>query len=173
MAYANMALARGPERFARALADAGASGAIVPDLPLEEGGEVAAALQGRRALARAAGRPDDPARAPAPDLRRRPRASSTSSPTPARPASATALPEALAELVEAARADSPVPVAVGFGIGTPELAAQVGEIADGVIIGSRLVRAVDEAADQREAAAAVASFLTAARSAMSSAGDVD
>src|SRR5690349_1100799 len=45
MAYANMIIARGPERFARALADAGAAGAIVPDLPLEEGGEIAAALR--------------------------------------------------------------------------------------------------------------------------------
>ena len=35
----------GRERFARALADAGAAGAIVPDLPLEEGGEVAAELR--------------------------------------------------------------------------------------------------------------------------------
>ena len=38
------------------------------------------------------------------------------------------------------------PVAVGFGIGTPEQAAEVGAIADGVIIGTRLVRAVGEAA---------------------------
>ena len=35
-----------------------------------------------------------------------------------------------------------VPVAVGFGIGTPEQAAAVGRIADGVIVGTRLVRAV-------------------------------
>ena len=34
MAYANMILARGPAEFARRLADAGAAGAIVPDLPL-------------------------------------------------------------------------------------------------------------------------------------------
>ena len=46
MAYTNMALARGAERFASELAEAGAAGAIVPDLPLEEGGEVAAALRG-------------------------------------------------------------------------------------------------------------------------------
>ena len=45
MAYANMILARGPERFARELADAGAAGVIVPDLPPEEGGEVAAELR--------------------------------------------------------------------------------------------------------------------------------
>src|SRR4029079_17851385 len=54
------------------------------------------------------------------------------------------LPESLADLVAATRAESEVPVAVGFGIGTPEQAARVGEIADGVIIGSRLVRAAGE-----------------------------
>ena len=55
------------------------------------------------------------------------------------------LPPGLAELVAATKADAEAPVAVGFGIGTPEQAAQVGEIADGVIIGSRLVRAAGEA----------------------------
>ena len=40
-----------------------------------------------------------------------------------------------------------MPVAVGFGIGTPEQAAEVGAVADGVIVGSRLVRAVAEAED--------------------------
>ena len=65
------------------------------------------------------------------------------------------LPSTLAGLIEAARADSPVPVAVGFGIGTAEQAAEVGRLADGVIIGSRLVRAVAESADSSAAAAAV------------------
>ena len=58
-------------------------------------------------------------------------------------------------------------MAVGFGIGTPEQAAEVGAIADGVIVGSRLVRAVEEAADPGAAAAAVAEFISAARVAMS------
>jgi tryptophan synthase alpha chain len=39
---------------------------------------------------------------------------------------------------------SEVPVAVGFGISTPEQARQVAEIADGVIVGSRVVRAAGE-----------------------------
>ena len=55
------------------------------------------------------------------------------------------LPPELAELVAATKAEAEVPVAVGFGIGTPEQAAEVGEVADGVIIGSRLVRAAGEA----------------------------
>ena len=42
--------------------------------------------------------------------------------------------------MSALREDAAVPAAVGFGIGTPEQAAAVGGIADGVIIGSRLVR---------------------------------
>ena len=46
MVYANMVLAQGAGEFARMLADAGAAGAIVPDLPLEEAGEVADQLRG-------------------------------------------------------------------------------------------------------------------------------
>jgi len=42
------------------------------------------------------------------------------------------------------RAASTVPVAVGFGISTPDQAAAVGELADGVVIGSRVVRAAGE-----------------------------
>ncbi|MBP8058702.1 MAG: tryptophan synthase subunit alpha, partial [Chloroflexi bacterium] len=38
---------------------------------------------------------------------------------------------------------SPVPIAVGFGISTPEHAAAVGQFADGVIVGSALINAVD------------------------------
>ena len=63
-----------------------------------------------------------------------------------------------------------MPAAVGFGIGTPEQAAAVGRIADGVIIGTRLVRAVAEADGARAAAEAVGGFIRAAREAMSDAG---
>ena len=55
----------------------------------------------------------------------------------------TALPPELGEVVERVRAAADVPVAVGFGVGTPEQVAEVGRIADGVIVGSRLVRAID------------------------------
>ena len=71
MGYANMILARGAGAFAAALADAGAAGAIVPDLPPEEGGEVRRGAARRRARAGPAGRADDPRRAPRADLRRR------------------------------------------------------------------------------------------------------
>jgi tryptophan synthase alpha chain len=54
------------------------------------------------------------------------------------------LPPELARTVERVRAATSVPVAVGFGISTPEHARAVGDLADGVIVGSRLVRAAGE-----------------------------
>ena len=55
-----------------------------------------------------------------------------------------ALVESLGEEVSALRAVAQLPVAVGFGISTPEQAALVGGIADGVIVGSALIDALDE-----------------------------
>ena len=166
MAYTNMALARGAERFASDLAEAGAAGGIVPDLPLEEGGEVAAALRG-------AGLALVPLVAPTTPPERRARICaqaegfvylvSDTRTTGER----ERLPDELAERVRATQADSPVPVAVGFGIGTPEQAADVGSVADGVIVGTRLVRAVGESDGAAEAAEAVASFIAECRDRMS------
>jgi tryptophan synthase alpha chain len=76
------------------------------------------------------------------------------------------LPAELSDLVAATKAEAEVPVAVGFGIGTPEQAAQVGEVADGVIVGSRLVRAAGEAGGPEAAAGSVGSFLREARIAL-------
>ena len=68
------------------------------------------------------------------------------------------VPPQLAELVRSVREASPAPAAVGFGIGTPEQAAEVGRIADGVIIGTRLVRAVADADGPETAATPSAAF---------------
>jgi len=76
------------------------------------------------------------------------------------------MPSELGDLVRAVQADASVPAAVGFGIGTPEQAAEVGAVADGVIVGSRLVREVAEAPDAAGAANAVGSFIRDARKAM-------
>ncbi len=54
------------------------------------------------------------------------------------------LPPGLAETVARVRGASEVPVAVGFGISTAEQAGAVAELADGVIVGSRIVRAAGE-----------------------------
>ena len=169
MCYSNMVLARGPAEFARLLAGAGAAGAIVPDLPLEESGDVHAALS-------AAGLALVPLVAPTtpPERMRRicERAEgfvyvvSDTRVTGER----DQLPDGLDELVEAVRAEAPVPVAVGFGISSPDQAAAVGRVADGVIVGTRLVRAAGEAGGPEEAAAAAAAFIRESREAMAAAG---
>jgi len=166
MVYANMVLARGTTEFAGLLADAGAAGVIVPDLPVEEAGEIGAELGG-------AGISLVPLVAPTTPSERRRRICeraegfvyvvSDTKVTGER----DQLPAGLAELVAAVQADASVPAAVGFGIGAPEQAAAVGRIADGVIIGSRLVRAVSEASGRDEAARAVGDFLRETRAALS------
>ncbi|MSO40925.1 MAG: tryptophan synthase subunit alpha [Solirubrobacterales bacterium] len=160
MAYANMLLAVGPERFASDAAAAGAAGVIVPDLPIDEAGEIGEALIG-------AGLALVPLLAPSTPPERRAEICSRGQgfvyvvSTAGTTGERDELPGGLAELVRAAQGDAAVPVAVGFGIGTPEQAASVGEVADGVIIGSRLVRAVSDAPDAEAAAAAVSEFLRA------------
>ncbi len=78
--------------------------------------------------------------------------------------SARRCPPSSRALSAAVREEAGIPAAVGFGISTPERAAEVGEIADGVIIGSRLVRAAGEAGtDPDAAAAAVSGFIAETR----------
>jgi tryptophan synthase alpha chain len=70
-----------------------------------------------------------------------------------------ALSDAYAEVVARAKRATDVPIALGFGISTPEQAAQAADAgADGVIVGSRLVRAV---ADGEDVGALVAEFTAA------------
>jgi tryptophan synthase alpha chain len=166
MAYANMVLAHGGSRqFAELARAAGAAGVIVPDLPLEEAGEV-------RENFAAAGLALVPLLAPTTPAERRRRICEAASgfvyvvSTVGTTGERAEIPAALTELVEATKADAEVPVAVGFGIGTPEQAAQVGGIADGVIIGSRLVRAAGEGGSPQGAADGVGSFLGQTRDAL-------
>ena len=162
MVYANMALARGAEGFAEALLGAGACGAIIPDLPPGEDADLPPAMA-RRGLALI------PFVAPTTPAARRRRllAEATGFSYVVSLTGVTgereALPEELTELVTAVREESSVPAAVGFGIGTPERAAEIGRFADGVIVGSRLVREVAEAGSPAAAAASVGTFLRQAR----------
>jgi tryptophan synthase alpha chain len=166
MVYSNMVLAHGgAERFAEHAAAAGAAGAIVPDLPLGEAEEI------RDAFA-AAGLALVPLVAPTTTAERLSRICAVARgfvyvvSTVGTTGERDELLPGLADLVAATKAESEVPVAVGFGIGTPEQAATVGGIADGVIIGSRLVRAAEEAGSPQGAARAVSEFLSETRVAL-------
>lgn len=167
MVYANMVLAHGgAEAFAERALAVGAAGAIVPDLPLEEAESI------REAFA-AVGLALVPLVAPTTPVERRARICAVAQgfvyvvSTVGTTGERDEIPLELSDLVVATKADAEVPVAVGFGIGTPEQAAQVGKLADGVIIGSRLVRAAGEAGGPDAAAQAVGSFLRDTRVALS------
>jgi tryptophan synthase alpha chain len=147
MTYANLILARGMERFADDLARHGLAGLIVPDLPLEESDEVLAACD-------AAGIALVPLVAPTtPDERMarigaRARGFVYTVSVIGTTGERAALSDTFGSVIARAKAHTDVPVALGFGIGAPEQAAQAAASgADGVIIGSRLVRAAAESGD--------------------------
>lgn len=165
MVYANVVLTLGPDRFAAKLESAGAAGAIIPDLPPGEDDAVAAALSERGLAPIGFVSPTtSPERltAVATDAVGFTYVVSLAGVTGER----AELPPELAELVAAVREASPAPAAVGFGIGTPEHAAAVGKIADGVIIGTRLVRAVAASGGRDAAVDAVSGFLAETREAL-------
>lgn len=166
MVYANMVLAHGgAAEFARLAVAAGAAGAIVPDLPLGEAENVREELT-------AVGLAMVPLVAPTTEAQRRAQICAAAHgfvyvvSTVGTTGERAEIPAALAALVAATKEDARVPVAVGFGIGTAAQAAEVGRIADGVIVGSRLIRAASEAGSAAAAVDAVAAFLSEARVAL-------
>lgn len=140
MTYINPLLAYGVDAFLRDAVEAGVDGLIVPDLPPEE----AAFLE---APARAAGLATIYMLAPTSTPERirlvAQRATgfiylvSVTGITGAR----SELPPDLADVVARVRKETNLPLAVGFGIGTGAQAAAVAKIAEGVIVGSALVKA--------------------------------
>jgi tryptophan synthase alpha chain len=162
MCYSNPIFARGLERFADMLLDAGATGLIVPDLPLEEAAPVSAVCE-QRGLALvplvAPTTPDERLERIGAGARGFVYAVSLTGTTGERAGN----DGALAAVVARAREHTRVPVAVGFGIGTPAQArAAVDAGADGVIVGSRLVRAAGEATDAPAAVGALVREFAAA-----------
>jgi tryptophan synthase alpha chain len=147
MCYANLIYARGAERFADSLVQSAASGLIVPDLPLEEAAAMLSVCDARGiALV--------PLVAPTTSDERLARIGrqargfvytvSVTGTTGER----SRLDGGLSRAIARAAAHTDVPVAVGFGISTPDQAAAAAAAgADGVIVGTRLVRAASQAQD--------------------------
>jgi tryptophan synthase alpha chain len=146
MTYYNLAFSHGLEGFASALADSGLAGAILPDLTVEEAGDwrkaCAAAGIASVFIAAVTSTPD------------RLRAIGEASEGFVYAASILGVTGVRAELgarsselVTRIRAATELPVAVGIGVSTPEHAAEVASYADGVIVGSALVKRIREAKD--------------------------
>ena len=162
MGYVNPILAYGVARYVADAAAAGADGFIVPDLPPEEAGELEAACRAHGlALVFLLAPTSTPERIAAVVSHATGFVYlvSLAGVTGAR----DQLPPDLAAFVGRVRGATGLPLAVGFGIATPEHAAAVGALADGVIVGSALIKAVGAAADP---AAAAGRFVRALREAL-------
>jgi len=143
MTYANPVLRGGAEAFASAAKEAGVDGVLVSDLPPEEGADLWSALD-RAALDTVmlvAPLTDEPRLA---RLVGRARGFvyclARTGVTGAGPGYAGALPERVAAI----RRRTELPVAVGFGVSRPEQARALQGVADAVVVGAALMRAVAE-----------------------------
>lgn len=147
MCYTNPILARGLERFADALVEAGASGLIVPDLPLEEAPETLSVCD-ERGIALV---PLVAPTTPEPRLARigaHARGFVYTVSLVGTTGERAKVEDGLTTILARTAACTSVPVAVGFGISTAQHAAAAAAAgADGVIVGSRLVRAAGEGED--------------------------
>jgi len=172
MGYLNPILSYGLDRFATEAAGAGVDGVIIVDCPPEEADPVLAAFDpSGLALIRLATPTTDDARLPT--VVRRTSGFvyyvAVAGVTGAKAAEADAVAPAVARV----RAASGLPVAVGFGIRTPEQAAAVARVADAVVVGTALVDAVADAVAQNrdpvakvlETAAALGKSVRTARTA--------
>lgn len=144
LVYANTVFRRGVERFVREAAAAGAAGLIIPDLPPEEGREyIAAARRAGVATVFLAAPTSTPER-----LRLVANCSEgflyCVSVTGVTGERREVPPEAL-ELLRRAREYTRLPLSVGFGLSRPEQVQVVARQADGVIVGSAVVRVLHEA----------------------------
>jgi tryptophan synthase alpha chain len=147
MGYMNPILTLGIDRFATDAAAAGVDGVIVVDCPPEEADPLLAAFDpAGLALIRLATPTTDDARLPT--VVRRTSGFvyyvSVAGVTGVKAADASAVAPAVARV----RAASGLPVAVGFGIRTPEQAAAVARVADAAVVGTALVDAVADAVAQ-------------------------
>ena len=149
MGYLNPVLNRGFEAFAAAAATAGVDGLIIVDCPPEEADPLSDALEAEGiALIRLAAPTTDDARLPM--VVRRTSGFvyyvSVAGVTGVKSADAADVAPAVARLRKA----SGLPVAVGFGIRTPEQAAAVARVADAAVVGSALVDEIESAAKLNE-----------------------
>jgi tryptophan synthase alpha chain len=155
--YYNPILSYGPEKFAADAAAAGVDGILVVDLPHEEADEL-------RRYTDPAGLAYITLIAPTTDLRRARKilrgATGFVYYISVTGVTGTAVPRSddVRRDVERLKGITALPVAVGFGISTAGQAAAIASLADGVVIGSALVRLIGEMGQSGDLEAAVISF---------------
>lgn len=170
MLYYNSIYAMGHEAFCQAAKEAGIDGLIVPDMPPDEAGPL-------KEPAEAAGLQLIFLLAPTSTADRRKFVARQShgfvyyvSLTGITGAKLTNVAD-VGDNVEKIRKVSGTPIAVGFGVATPEDAARVSKIADGVIVGSAIVRLIEACRQDRDLIGEVAEFVRSLKAAMTDAAD--
>ncbi len=160
MTYYNPVLAFGLRAFAEAATKAGVDGLIVVDLPPEEAGPLAAEAEpvGLDLVHLAA---PTSTRERLRLIARRSRGFIYLVSLTGVTGERASLPAGLPEQVRALRLLTTRPICVGFGIGRPEQAAAVGRLADGVVVGSAIVRLVEEHATAADLETRVGDFIAA------------
>ena len=166
MGYLNPIEIMGVDVFASGAADAGVDGVLVVDVPPEESGELVAAVKSRNMDVVLLVTPTTA------DERVRKIAAASSGylyyvSVKGVTGSGSLDVDAVRSRVEAVRGLADLPVGVGFGITTPEAARDVGRFADGVIVGSAVIRLLESKADDQPAMLdAVRELLSGMRQAM-------
>jgi tryptophan synthase alpha chain len=193
LTYLNTVLAYGPESFFARAAESGVEALVIPDLPADEAaGQPSDEAPGRPGEQSPALEPPAPVFELAALARRHgvslvPMATPTSTDQRLAMVAAAAtsfiycvsvtgvtgarqqLGDELPGLLERLRAHTDAPLVVGFGISTPEQAARVAGLADGVIIGSALIELITRSADAGGACGAAGELLRAAAAAIAAA----
>lgn len=141
--YFNPVLQTGLERIFKLLQESDISGLIIPDLPMEEDEEI-------RALAEKHGIHLIPLVAPTSKERVQRIASRASGfvycvSSLGVTGTRTEFHSGVDEFLQTVKAATDLPIAIGFGISTPEQYARFAETCDGIVVGSALVRKVEEA----------------------------
>jgi tryptophan synthase alpha chain len=151
--YLNPILQMGLRRFCDIAEEAGVDGALVTDLPVEEAGEYLREMRMRRLSAIFLAAPTSTDQR----LQKIAKASSGFLYAVARTGVTGArqqLPDDARKLVARLRKFSRLPLAVGFGISTPEQFAAVGEFAQGAVVGSAIVQVIEQNPGQEPEAVA-------------------
>jgi tryptophan synthase alpha chain len=158
MASYSLIYRSGIESFVERAAASGMAGFVVPDLPLEESDELDEACRRRGlALVRLVTPTTPPERAEA--IARRSTGFLYCVSVAGVTGERTALPPGLVDRIAWLRERTDVPILVGFGISGPDQAAEVARVADGVIVGSAVVRQLEAAGSTVEKANAVEQFV--------------
>ncbi len=163
MTYANVVFSYGIERFVKCCAEAGMDGLILPDVPFEEKDEFAPICKanGIDFISLIAPTSENRVAMIAKEAEGFVYLVSSLGVTGMRAEIRTDLEAITAKIKE----NTDVPCAIGFGISTPEQAAELAGCADGVIVGSAIVKLIAE--HGREAAAPVGAFVRAMKAAVS------